>query len=71
MKKKLLIEGMSCMHCVMHVTEALKGIDGVADTKVDLKSKSAVVELSSDVTDEQFRAAIEDAGYDLAGVEAL
>lgn len=71
MKKKLLIEGMSCMHCVMHVTEALKGIDGVADAKVDLKSKSAVVELSSDVTDEQFRAAVEDAGYDLAGVEAL
>lgn len=71
MKKKLLIEGMSCMHCVMHVTEALKEIDGVSGVNVDLKGKNAVVELSSDVTDEQFKAAIEDAGYDLVGVEAL
>ena len=28
-KKKLSIEGMSCQHCVMHVANALKELEGV------------------------------------------
>ena len=43
MAKKIIIEGMSCNHCVRHVTTALEEL-GLSEVKVDLASKSAVVE---------------------------
>jgi len=33
------IEGMSCNHCVMAVTKALSGIDGIGNVKVDIASR--------------------------------
>ena len=36
-KTHLKIEGMTCQHCVSHVTEALEGVAGVASAKVNLK----------------------------------
>ena len=68
MTKKIMIEGMTCGHCVMHVEEALKEIDGVTSAKVDLVNKSAIVELSHEVEDAAFRAAVEEAGYEVAGI---
>ena len=65
MKKKLIIEGMSCRHCVSHVTEALEDIPGVESVTVDLENMSAEVELSRDISEEEFRFAIENAGYEL------
>ena len=62
MKKELLIEGMSCQHCVKRVTQALQAIDGVQAT-VNLEQKKAVVELAHDVSDEALIAAVDEAGY--------
>jgi copper chaperone len=42
-KTHLKIEGMTCQHCVSHVTEALEGVAGVASAKVNLKKGEAVV----------------------------
>lgn len=64
MTKKVFIEGMSCGHCVMHVENALKELQGVSSVKVSLEGKVADIELSSDVSDEKIKAAIEDAGYE-------
>ncbi|GHV37738.1 hypothetical protein FACS18949_18080 [Clostridia bacterium] len=64
MKTTLNIEGMSCEHCVKHVTEALKGLPGVTSVKVSLKDKNAVVEHGG-VTLDAFRAAVDDAGYEV------
>jgi len=71
MKKKILIEGMSCSHCVKHVEEALREIGGVNSVKVDLGSKSAIVDLAHEVKDESFRLALDDAGYEVTGIEIL
>lgn len=73
MKKKLLIEGMSCGHCVMHVKNALMELEGVANVDVNLDvnldDKSALVELSSAVEDSALKEAVEDAGYDVVKVD--
>jgi copper ion binding protein len=66
MQTKLRIEGMSCDHCVHHVTEALKGIDGVSSASVSLKEKSALVDHGAAVTLEAMKAAVEEAGYEVA-----
>ena len=68
MEKVLNIEGMVCMNCVKHVDKALRGIKGVQDVAVSLENKSARVQLSQDVADAMLKAAIEDAGYELAGI---
>jgi len=68
MKKKILIEGMSCGHCVNHVVEALKEI-GAKDVDVSLEKKLAIAEISEDVTDDVIKAAIDDAGYDVVKIE--
>ena len=68
MEKVLNIEGMVCMNCVKHVDKALREIKGVQDVAVSLENKSARVQLSQDVADAVLKAAIEDAGYEVAGI---
>jgi copper ion binding protein len=65
MKTTLKIEGMSCDHCVRHVSEALKGVAGVGSVKVDLKTKSAEVEHGDLVNTDALRSAVEEAGYEM------
>jgi copper chaperone len=71
MKKKILVEGMSCGHCVNHVKEALSELNGVTSVDVNLAAKTAVLEASVDVKDEDIKFAIDDAGYEVAGIEVL
>lgn len=71
MKKKILIEGMSCGHCVNHVKEALSELNGVSSVDVNLDSKSAVIEVTEAVKDADIKFAVEDAGYDVVGIEAV
>ena len=52
MEKKILIEGMSCNHCVSHVKDALAKIEGVLSVVVNLEGKYATVNINN-VTDEQ------------------
>jgi Cu+-exporting ATPase len=68
MEKKLMIEGMTCMHCVGRVDKALNAIDGV-EAHVDLSSKSASVMLSKEVGDETLRKAVADAGYEVTDIK--
>ncbi len=65
MKKTLKVEGMMCQRCVAHVEKALQGVEGVASVEVNLKKKTAVVELNAEVLDETLTAAITDAGYEV------
>lgn len=68
MKKEMLIEGMSCMHCSGRVEKALNGIDGV-NAKVDLEKKTAYIEMDKDVSDDELTKAVTDAGYDVVSVK--
>ena len=68
MKKKITIEGMSCQHCVKHVSEALKEI-GAKDVEVSLDENLATAQISEDITDEVIKEAIDEAGYDVVKIE--
>jgi copper chaperone len=67
MKKILSIEGMSCDHCVAHVTNALTGVSGVESAEVSLEQKSAVV-TGGVFDDAALRAAVADAGYEVVAI---
>ncbi len=71
MKKKILVEGMSCGHCVNHVKEALMELEGVISVNVALDDKTAILEAGKDINDEAIKFAIDDAGYEVAGIEEI
>ena len=71
MKKKITIEGMSCSHCIGHVTEALKEVCGVKEVWVNLDEKNAIVELAHDVEDNKLSDAVKETGYDAVKVESI
>lgn len=70
MKKIIHVEGMGCQNCVKHVREALEGLDGVSGAEVSLDSNTAIITTTKEVTDSAITSAIEEAGYDVAGIEA-
>lgn len=69
MTKTLSIEGMMCKMCVAHVKKALEKMEGVTSVEVSLEANNAVVTLSCEIADETFKAVIEDAGYELKGIQ--
>ena len=69
MERVILIDGMTCEHCVKRVTNALQEIEGVETVEVDLEAGSAKVTLSAEVEDSVLEEAIEEAGYDIRDVQ--
>ena len=65
MKKTLKIEGMMCMHCVAHVQKALESVEGIEKVDVDLKKKTAIVELNKEVENQTLTQVIAQAGYEV------
>ncbi|MDP6125253.1 MAG: copper ion binding protein, partial [Candidatus Latescibacteria bacterium] len=60
----LSVGGMTCASCVAHVEKALKGVDGVVETSVNLATEQALVTYVAGKTDRQrLSRAVADAGY--------
>ena len=67
----LNIGGMTCAACVSHVERALREVEGVETSSVNLATERATVLYAAGVADlEDLRSAIEDAGYSVLGVGA-
>ncbi|MGV9327164.1 heavy-metal-associated domain-containing protein [Streptosporangium sandarakinum] len=64
--KTYSVSGMTCGHCVSSVSGEIGKVGGVTGVAVDLPTGSVTVN-GSGFTDEEIRAAVEQAGYALAG----
>lgn len=63
-KTTLKVEGMTCNHCVIRVTKALEGLDGVKNAKVSLDKAEAEVVFKGDKLESNMLInAVEEAGY--------
>jgi copper ion binding protein len=60
------VAGMTCGHCVASVTEEVEEVDGVESVDVVLETGALTVTSSQPVDDAAVRAAVEEAGYQLA-----
>ena len=69
-KIEISIEGMTCGHCAMTVTNELATLEGVSNVQVDHASGKATVE-SDGVSQDQLSAAIEEAGYQATGFASV
>ena len=64
--KEVYINGMSC---AAKVEKALACVSGVANAKVDLENKKAVVKLKKDVDNAILKSAVEDLGYSVTDIK--
>lgn len=65
LKTELIVEGMSCSHCVRAVETEIGRISGVRDVKVNLEKKTVIVEHDDLVSNEDIAEAISEAGFAL------
>ena len=68
MKKVMTIEGMTCGHCKARVEKALSNLADVSAVEVDLKAKTATIELADTLSDAALIEAVDDAGYDVLSI---
>lgn len=59
------VSGMSCGHCEKAVTVEITQLDGVQGVDVDLPTGRVIVD-GPDLDDAAIRAAIDEAGYEVA-----
>jgi copper ion binding protein len=59
---KIMIDGMSCMHCVGRVKQAVDALDGVSESDVQIGS-AAVTFDEAKLSQSDIEAAIEKSGY--------
>lgn len=62
----LKIDGMSCGHCVAAVDQAVAGVAGVSDKKVEIGSATVTYD-ETVTTPEKIKAAITEEGYEVVG----
>ncbi|MFG6444078.1 heavy-metal-associated domain-containing protein [Microbacterium sp. P06] len=68
-QRDVLVDGMTCEHCVRAVTEELGALAGVDEVSVDLVvggSSRVRIRTSQPLDDDAVRDAVEEAGYQLA-----
>jgi copper chaperone len=61
------VVGMTCGHCVSAVTEEVSQLPGVTGVDVDLAAGGLTVTSEAPVEETAVRAAVEEAGYEVAG----
>lgn len=62
------VTGMTCAHCVAAVTKEVSNLDNVRAVEVDLASGAVTVQSDGPVDPVAFAAAVDEAGYEVAGV---
>ncbi|MFV2103908.1 heavy-metal-associated domain-containing protein [Micromonospora sp. LOL_024] len=61
------VQGMTCGHCVSAVSAEIGAIPGVRDVEVELTAGRVTVASDEPLSDDAVRAAVDEAGYELAG----
>jgi copper chaperone CopZ len=67
---KYEVTGMTCGHCASAVTAELTQLPGVREVAVDLATGGVTVTSDAPLPIDEVRTAVDEAGYELAGVAA-
>ena len=68
MKKIVSIEGMCCERCAKRAENVLSAVSGVVSADVKLKKKIAVIRSRVEVSDEELKKAVVDAGFSVSSI---
>ncbi|MDR2974439.1 MAG: heavy-metal-associated domain-containing protein [Propionibacteriaceae bacterium] len=62
METKYTVSGMTCQHCVAHVTEEVSAVAGVDQVSVSLDDGSMAVTSAAPIAFDAIKAAVDEAG---------
>lgn len=68
MKTIVCIDGMCCEHCAKRVEEKLSAAKNVVTVDVKLKKKIAVIRHREEISEEEIKQIISDAGYTFVSI---
>ena len=63
MKKTFKVNGMMCEHCKANVEKALNTIQSIKETEIDLESKNVTISSECEISNDEIKEVIENAGY--------
>jgi copper chaperone len=69
-RSEYTVVGMTCEHCVSAVTGELIRLPGVRGVEVELETGRVMVDSDALLPLDEVRAAVDEAGYELAGANA-
>ncbi|MBO4375233.1 MAG: heavy metal translocating P-type ATPase [Lachnospiraceae bacterium] len=67
-KMKIRVNGMMCPKCEAHVKEAIEKIPGVVKAVADHNEALVTLTVSSEVSEDALKKAVEEAGYEYEGI---
>lgn len=65
---KINVNGMMCGHCEAHVKKALEAIDGIETAAASHEENLVTITKTGEVDEMLIKAAVEEAGYEYAGI---
>lgn len=71
LKRVVKIDGMSCNHCAKTVENTLLSIDGITKAKVNLKEKTAIIILDSNIDNNIIKDKINELEYKVLDINDL
>ena len=60
------VTGMTCSHCAGAVSAEIGRLEGVRDVRVDIATGQVTVTSDRDLSEDEVREAVDEAGYHLA-----
>lgn len=69
MKTIVNIDGMCCEHCAKRVQDKLSTVKTAVSVDVKLKKKIAVIRSREQLSEEEIKALVTDAGYTVLSIE--
>ena len=68
MEKTMKIKGMMCEHCEARVVKTLEKIEGVTSASANHVTGEAVVNMTSEVSDDVLRNAVTEQDYEVISI---
>ncbi len=69
MEKKMMINGMMCMHCSGRVKKCLEELDGVTEAIVSHEDGTALVKCQMEIEDAVLKKTVEEQGYEVIAID--
>ncbi len=69
MKTIVNIDGMCCEHCAKRVQDKLSTVKNTVSVDVKLKKKIAVIRSREQLSEEEIKSLVTDAGYTVLSIE--
>ena len=67
-KMKIAVNGMMCGHCEAHVKKALEALEGIVSAEASHEENAVAITMTGDVDEALIKGAVDEAGYEYAGI---